>query len=547
MAPGKAQQASSHMLENALMKISTGDGTASLEKAMDILDAVGASPQGLSQIELSARLKVPRTTLYRLLATLIARGMLRRDPARRVYCLGFRCFEMARSAHAMPDLSVAASLELRALRDLTGETSYLATLDGLEVLSLERCDGAHSQRSHAALGQRKPLHCTSQGKAILSALDEASREALLREITLKALTPHTITDRRRLQAELRITAARGWSVDDEEIALGVRCVGAPVVDAAGRVRGAISVAGPAYRMTMARVNGLGPELAEAGRRIGAQLAVHAVMNTPAQVQAVPGPWAFRGEFARWCPASQSLYWADSLAPAVRVFDGRQDRELAVFDAPLTGLLVHAGRLLAACEAGYWLLDELAGARARVGTLQLWPGAAPTALCTAPDGSVWTCQPAGAARWQVAPLSSVGAPADSGWVLTEALNALAWDSTGCILYGLASASGVILLMQRGQPAVRRLATVPTGSGLLSGLAVDSSGGIWTALQGGWSVLRFAPDGSQDRVIGLPVPTPCDVAPGGQGTLYVTSARQPVSIEALGNAPLSGRLFEVELAA
>ena len=105
------------------------------------------------------------------------------------------------------------------------------------------------------------------------------------------------------------------------------------------------------------------------------------------------------------------------------------------------------------------------------------------------------------------------------------------------------------MQRGQPAVRRLATVPTGSGLLSGLAVDASGGIWTALQGGWSVLRFAPDGSQDRVIGLPVPTPCDVAPGGQGmgTLYVTSSRQPVSLETLGSAPLSGRLFEVELAA
>lgn len=531
------------------MKVNTGDGTASLEKAMDILDAVGASPQGLSQIELSARLKVPRTTLYRLLATLIARGMLRREPARRVYCLGFRCFEMARSAHAMPDLSVAASVELRALRDLTGETSYLATLDGLEVLSLERCDGAHSQRSQAALGQRKPLHCTSQGKAILSALDDVTREALLREIALKPLTPRTITDRRRLQAELRITAARGWSVDDEEIALGVRCVGAPVVDVAGKVRGAISVAGPAYRMTMARVQGLGPELAEAGRRIGAQLAVQAPASLPAVVQAVPGPWAFRGEFARWCPASRSLYWADSLAPAVRVFDGRQDRELAVLDAPLTGLLVHAGRLLAACEAGYWLLDELAGARARVSPLHAWPGAAPTALCTAPDGSVWTCQPAGAAHWRVAPLSPAAAPADSGWVLTEAINALAWDGSGNILYGLASASGVILVMQRGQPAVRRLATVPRGSGRLSGLAVDASGGIWTALQGGWSVLRFAPDGSQDRVIGLPVPSPSDVAPGGEGmgTLYVTSSRQPVSLEALGSAPLSGRLFKVKLAA
>ena len=73
---------------------------------------------------------------------------------------------MARQAYAMPDLVAAAATELRSLRDLTGETTYLAALDGLEVISLERCDGAHTQRSSSDLGQRKPLHCTSQGKAI---------------------------------------------------------------------------------------------------------------------------------------------------------------------------------------------------------------------------------------------------------------------------------------------------------------------------------------------------------------------------------------------
>lgn len=93
------------------------------------------------------------------------------------------------------------------------------------------------------------------------------------------------------------------------------------------------------------------------------------------------------------------------------------------------------------------------------------------------------------------------------------------------------------MQRGQAPVRRLATVPKGSGRLSGLAVDRSGGVWTALQDGWSVVRFSPDGNQDRVIGLPVPCPSDVALGGErlDTLYVTSARQPVSLETLANAP------------
>jgi len=116
---------------------------------------------------------------------------VRRDPLRKVYCLGFRCFEMARQAYAMPDLVAAAALELRALRDLTGETSYLATLDGREVISLERCDGAHSQRSAAALGQRKPVHCTSQGKAILSAMPDEARDAIVRDAVLKPLTPLT--------------------------------------------------------------------------------------------------------------------------------------------------------------------------------------------------------------------------------------------------------------------------------------------------------------------------------------------------------------------
>lgn len=529
------------------MKANIGDGTASLEKAMDILEAVGASPQGLSQAALSARLAVPRTTLYRLLATLVARGMIRRDPLRRVYCLGFRCFEFARSAYyAMPDLAAAASVELRALRDLTGETSYLATLDGLEVLSLERYDGAHSQRSQAALGQRKPVHCTSQGKAILSVLDEPTRDALLREITLKALTPRTITDRRRLQAELKITAARGWSVDDEEIVLGVRCVGAPVVDAAGKVRGAISVAGPAYRMTMERVQGLGPEVAEAARRIGEQLSVSAPAPASAAPRAVEGPWAFRGEFARWSSEHRCLFWADSLAPAVRMFDGQQDCEVAVFDAPLTAMGVCGAALLVGSQGGYWRIDPDSRSP-QVSPLQPWASGPPSALCTGPDGAVWACEDVGGSRWRVGPWPAAGAgAAKSSWTLGEPLDALAWDGAGQSLYGLSRESGVILVMQRGQTSVRRLATVPKGSGRLSGLAVDRSGGIWTALQDGCSVVQFSPDGNQDRVIGLPVPCPSDVALGGErlDTLYVTSARQPVSLEALGNAPLSGRLFCID---
>ncbi len=296
------------------MASSSSEGTAALEKALDLLDAVGAAPDGLSQAELSGRFGLPRTTAYRLLAALVARGLLRRDPLRKVYCLGMRCFEMARQAYAMPDLAAAAALELRALRDLTGETSYLAALDGREVVSLERCDGAHSERSSSALGQRKPVHCTSQGKAILSALSEPERDTLLKGLSLKAATPRTITDRRRLQAELRVTAARGYAIDDEEIVPGVRCVGAPIVDRQGQVRGALSVAGPAWRLTPERLELLGPEVAEAARRVGAQLGRTRAPVADTVACALAGPWAFHGAHPHWCAEAGLLYWADSLAP-----------------------------------------------------------------------------------------------------------------------------------------------------------------------------------------------------------------------------------------
>jgi DNA-binding IclR family transcriptional regulator/sugar lactone lactonase YvrE len=521
---------------------SSHEGTAALDKALDVLEAIGQAPQGLSQAELSARLQLPRTTLYRLLAALVARDLVRRDPQRRVYALGLRCFEYARAAYAMPDLVAAAGLELRALRDLTGETSYLCVLDGMETLLLERCDGAHSQRSASALGQRKPLHCTSQGKALLAALPAPQRDALVRELTLSAQTPNTITDRRRLQAELKLTAARGWALDDEEIVPGVRCVGAPIVDGEGRVRGAISVAGPAFRLNRERLELLGPELVQAARRVGAQLQATRAAPVPGQAEPVEGERAFCGHFPRWSARRQQLLWADTLAPALHASTAAgPDRVLADADAPIEALLLHGDGALLALAEGWLLLDGAGALRPLAGL----PRRALLACCVRGDGTLWACVAEGG-RWRVAQLTAAGECA-GGWLLGEPVSALAWDARGGLV-AAAAASGTLYRLEEGGPGggVRRLTTVPRASGRLSGLALDAEGGIWSALREGWSVVRFAEDGGVDRVLGVPVPSPTDVAFGGPGlhTLYVTSARDGVPLEALSNAPLSGRLFQCQ---
>lgn len=529
------------------MATATGEGTGSLEKALDVLDAIGAAPEGLSQIELADRLALPRTTVYRLLATLVDRGLVRRDPLRKVYCLGFRCFEMARQAYAMPDLVAAAAMELRTLRDLTGETTYLATLDGREVISLERCDGAHSQRSAAVLGQRKPVYCTSQGKAILSAMPDEARNAIVRDAVLKPLTPLTITDRRRLLAELRITRARGWAIDDEEIVLGVRCVGAPVVDAAGQVRGAISVAGPAWRLTRARLELLGPEVAEAARRAGAQLAParsEAPETGGAAVRAVPGHWAFHGAYPAWTSDGARLYWADVLAPSVHVVEDGQDRQLAMLDAPVVGLLLRDDRPVVVSEHGAVAIGSAEGTTPM--TLP-WPAGHTLAACQGEREEVWAALALPESGTVIGRVREDGR-LESTWRIGEPVAALRWRAVDATLYASAPRSGAILLMQPGQPQVRRLTTIPKGSGSLGGLAFDDQDGVWAALADGWAVMRFTVEGQLDRVIGLPVPCATDLAFRADENgrrLCITTSRQSMPLDTLGKAPLSGRLLEVAL--
>lgn len=522
-----------------------GEGTGALEKALDVLDAIGMSAAGISQTDLASQLQLPRTTVYRLLATLVARGLVRRDPQRKVYCLGLRCFEMARQAYAMPDLVSAAALELRALRDITGETTYLATLDGREVISLERCDGAHSERSAAVLGQRKPVHCTSQGKAILSAMSDAARDELVRELTLKELTPMTITDRRRLQAELRIVKARGYAIDDEEIVLGVRCVGAAIVDPAGQVRGAVSVAGPAWRLTRARVELLGPEVAEAARRIGAQLqpVQTATQEAPeTEVRALAGPWAFHG--AHPVLLQGKVFWADTLAPSVRVFEGAIDREfLRACTAPVVGLVPQSEGLLVVTQADatVWNLQGQRQAE------RAWPPGKTLAVCAGAEGTVWAAMAIPEAG------TAIGEVLNDGqlrvhWRLRETVGAIGYRSEDAAVFATLPDSGTILQLQVGQAALRRLATVPKGSGRLGGIGFDDENGLWAALYDGWSIVRITMDGHLDRIVGLPVPCATDLLflSGDQGPqLLVTTARHSIPLDALATAPLSGQLLTVSL--
>ncbi|WP_202396866.1 IclR family transcriptional regulator domain-containing protein [Teichococcus coralli] len=522
-------------------------GAALLGKACDVLEAVAAAPGGIAQSELMAQLGLSRTTTYRILGVLVARGLLRQDPARRVYAVGFRLMEIAQGmghgAWSAPDLPAVAAPELRSLRDATGETAYVAVLEGREVVALGKFEGAHEVRSAARLGQRKPLHCTSQGKAILAFLPDGERDKLLKRLPMTPLTHHTITDRRRLASALRIVQARGFATDDEEIVEGVRCVGAPVLDPEGTVVGAVSVAGPAWRMTRERLDLLGPEVAAAGRRIGAQLrpaVPKAASGTPAQPMSAAA--AFHGASPRWSAQAGLVWWCDMLAPELRCLPpGGLDRHVTRTEVPIRALTLD--------ERGAAILVDMEGAVTRVTpdgqSRALTPlPAAPTALRIHPNGDAWAALPTPDGGSVIGVLSAAGIT-QPAWRLPGTVSALAWAPDGTALFAATLAFGTVHRLEVGRTAPLLLARLPAGGGRPAGLAVDRDGGVWTALYDGWSVARLGAEGEVDRILPLPVPRPTDIGFGGPDldTLYVATARDGMALDALAAAPLSGRLLAV----
>lgn len=238
-----------------------------LDRAIAILQALAGEHAGLALPELSRRMRLHRSTAYRLLAVLEQNRLVSRIPATGKYCLGFRFFEMANRAVSQMDLPRRARVSLEKLVAETGETGHLCILDQGEALYLEKVEGSHALRVPSTVGQRYPLHCGASGKALIAFLPEDELAELLKRRPLQAFTRSTITTVAQLKAELQAIRSRGYSIDDEEFEEGLKCLGAPVRDYSGRVVAAISIAGPAFRLTEKTI----PVLARSVMQVAEQL------------------------------------------------------------------------------------------------------------------------------------------------------------------------------------------------------------------------------------------------------------------------------------
>ncbi|MSR99425.1 IclR family transcriptional regulator [Arthrobacter sp. BL-252-APC-1A] len=247
----------------------TGTGVQSVERVFELLELITDAGGSATLSELAASADLPLPTIHRLLRTLVGLGYVRQLPNRR-YSLGPRLIRLGEAASAQ--LGVLAMPVLKNLVDELGETANMAVLDSDQALYIAQAPSRHSMRTFTEVGRRAHTHATGVGKAILAQLSDEQVRRVISRTGLPAATQASITDVEELLVDVSRIRQRGYSVDEQEQELGVRCFAVGVPGAPTPT--AISVSGPTSRVDDAFGRRAVPLLQAAAREIAEDLTRH---------------------------------------------------------------------------------------------------------------------------------------------------------------------------------------------------------------------------------------------------------------------------------
>jgi IclR family KDG regulon transcriptional repressor len=238
--------------------------------AATILETIAARDRVQAQ-QLAKELDLNRSTVHRMLHTLQILGYVTKH-SDGYYGLTFHLFEIGNSVLHSYNLIDPARRSLLQLSNDTGYTVNHAVLFEDETLYVDKATPPSYLQLDRAIGETEPLHCTSLGKTLLAYQPAAERKRILDSIELVPLTPNTITDRDELAAELDGVREQGYAVDNQELALELRCVAAPVLGETGELISAVSISGPADKLLLESIPELLPKLRDAVTEISRNMA-----------------------------------------------------------------------------------------------------------------------------------------------------------------------------------------------------------------------------------------------------------------------------------
>lgn len=233
-------------------------------RSFAILDHVAVSPGPVDVLDIIGSLKLPKATAYRLVDWFVSQGYLAREPGRKRLIVGPRLTNLAFGVLSASMRNDAPHLVLQRLVHTLNETCNIGTLLNGEVIYLDRVEAEHwPLRLHYTSGSRVPLHCSAIGKLFLALAPSPRRQRLLQSLDLRRYTDSTITDKARLETQLRQIRKEQVSFDREEYLVGVVCMAVPVMGKNGEPVAALAIQAPEARMDVQAARGHLPALRRA--------------------------------------------------------------------------------------------------------------------------------------------------------------------------------------------------------------------------------------------------------------------------------------------
>jgi IclR family KDG regulon transcriptional repressor len=239
---------------------SQGFRLPAVDRAMSLFELLADSQTGLTLSQLSRKLDIPKSTAHYLLHTLYTRGYVQREADGHRYSLGLRLADMAHVDTAESSLRTLALPYLQGIVARLGLTATVAVRRSAESVIVARVESRQDAGGGAWVGRHIDLHCTAQGKALLTDLSDEELSKLFAGRELARFTAKTICSLSALKAHLADVRVKGFAVNDEEMVLGVRAVAAPVVDAFGSVIACASVRGTTEQIPSHLIRQLGREM-----------------------------------------------------------------------------------------------------------------------------------------------------------------------------------------------------------------------------------------------------------------------------------------------
>ncbi len=240
----------------AVQKSERSGQVQSLVRALNLLKVVARADDGLTLTEAAKRASLPVSSAHRLLSTLQQERFVRFDQERTRWFVGVEAFAAGAGFLRSRDLVTVARPYMRHLMEESGETVSLAVEDGGQVIYLAQIECRQLMRALASPGQRAPLHSSAVGKVILAYAPDERQDSVIGAMKLERFTERTLTTEQGFRQALSEAHKRKFALDDEEYAIGLRCVAAPIFNEAHEAIAAISLSGPKARVTDGRMKEL---------------------------------------------------------------------------------------------------------------------------------------------------------------------------------------------------------------------------------------------------------------------------------------------------